>query len=71
MSNKNLKNYDNIKKTIRNITENLSIKIGIYDDANNLSEEKIVPLGNYIQNPFPTEEELMMTKFLSSSYSKK
>ena len=71
MSIKSNKNHSTIKDNIKNITENLAINIGIYDDNNKLSEERIVPLGNYVHNPFPTNEEITMTTFLASNSLKR
>ena len=57
-------------KSLKDLSNKFGIKIGYYDDSDNLSEERIVPLGNYISDPFPTKDELMITRLLSSSLKK-
>ncbi len=71
MDKKNLKNFNNIKHNFKNLAKNFSVKIDVYDDYDNLAEERIVPLGNYLDSSFPNKEELEMTQFLSTSATKR
>ena len=43
-----------------------AVEIGIYDDCNNLSDEKLIPLGKYIYDPLPSNSEQEITENLCS-----
>ncbi len=59
--------YKSLKEKLEDLyNKNFAVKIGIYDDNDNLSKESIVPLGNYIYNPMPSSSELEITKELCS-----
>ena len=58
---KNLKNKLNIM-----FNNNIKINIGIYDDENNIIEEKNIPLGNYLNDPLPSNYEKKITRILSA-----
>ena len=70
MSNyKNTKNNNNYN--FANEVEKYGIAIGIYDDNEVLKEERIIPLGNYLTDKLPSTEEIVMTRFLSSTVNQK
>ena len=59
--------YKNLKNKLKNMYQNnFAIEIGIYDNNNNLTKEKIVPLGNYIYDPLPYKNEKKITAVLCS-----
>ena len=62
---KNLKN-----KLEKMYDTNIKINIGIYDDKNNIVEEKNVPLGNYLNDPLPSKYEREITEVLTARLSK-
>ena len=62
---KNLKN-----KLEKMYDTNIKINIGIYDDKNNIVEEKNVPLGNYLNDPLPSKYEREITVVLTARLSK-
>ena len=64
MSNIVLKNLKNRLEDL--YKQNLAVQVGIYDNENNLSHEKVVPLGNYIYNPMPSNHEKKITENLCS-----
>ena len=49
---------------------NIKINIGIYDDKNNIVEEKNVPLGNYLNDPLPSKYEREITEALAARFTK-
>ena len=61
----------NLKNKLENMYDtNIKINIGIYDDKNNIVEEKTVPLGNYLNDPLPSKHEREMTEVLTARFSK-
>ena len=49
---------NNLKSKLKNMYDaNISVNIGIYDDYDNIVEEKNIPLGNYINDPMPSNYE--------------
>ena len=46
--------------------KNFAVQIGIYDNEDNLSHEEVIPLGNYIYNPMPSNHEKEITESLCS-----
>ena len=62
---KNLKN-----KLEKMYDTNIKINIGIYDDKNNIVEEKNVPLGNYLNDPLPSKYEREITEALAARFTK-
>ena len=46
--------------------KNFAVQIGIYDNVDNLSHEEVIPLGNYIYNPMPSNHEKEITQNLCS-----
>ena len=62
---KNLKN-----KLEKMYDTNIKINIGIYDDKNNIVEEKNVPLGNYLNDPLPSKYEREITESLAARFTK-
>ena len=59
--------YKNLKKKLEELyNKNFAVEIGIYDNNNTLSHESLVPLGNYLHNPMPSNSELEITKELCS-----
>ena len=59
--------YKNLKNKLEKLyQDNFAIAVGIYDDKNKLSQEMIVPLGNYIYDPMPSSSEKEITKKLCS-----
>ena len=62
---KNLKN-----KLEKMYDTNIKINIGIYDDKNNIVEEKNVPLGNYLNAPLPSKYEREITEALAARFTK-
>ena len=49
---------------------NIKINIGIYDDHNNIIEEKNIPLGNYLNDPLPSKYEKEITESLTAKLAK-
>ena len=64
MSNIVLKNLKNKLEDL--YKKNFAVQIGIYDNNNNLSHEEVIPLGNYIYDPMPSNNEKEITKSLCS-----
>ena len=63
--------YENLKNKLEQLyKKNLSVEIGIYDDNNNLYQERLIPLGNYIYDSMPSNSEQKITQKLSSRISK-
>tara|TARA_A100000164_G_C21841645_1_gene740396 strand:- start:885 stop:1094 length:210 start_codon:yes stop_codon:yes gene_type:complete len=63
--------YKNLKNKLQNMYDsNIKINIGIYDDKNNIIEEKNIPLGNYLNDPLPSDYEKKITKSLSAKFAK-
>ena len=59
--------YENLKNKLEQLyKKNLSVEVGIYDDNNNLYQERLIPLGNYIYDSMPSSSEQIMTQKLSS-----
>tara|TARA_Y200000002_G_scaffold333180_1_gene299430 strand:- start:311 stop:517 length:207 start_codon:yes stop_codon:yes gene_type:complete len=59
--------YQNLKNKLEQLyKKNLSVEIGIYDDNNNLYQERLIPLGNYIYDSMPSNSEQKITQKLSS-----
>ena len=59
--------YENLKIKLEQLyKKNLSVEIGIYDDNNNLYQERLIPLGNYIYDSMPSNSEQKITRKLSS-----
>ena len=57
----------NLKDKLEDLyKQNFAVQVGIYDNEDNLSYEKIIPLGNYIYNPMPSNHEKEITKTLCS-----
>ncbi len=57
----------NLKNKLNNMfANNIKVNIGIYDDDNNVVEEKNVPLGNYLNDPLPSNYEKRITQILSA-----
>ena len=63
--------YENLKIKLEQLyKKNLSVEIGIYDDNNNLYQERLIPLGNYIYDSMPSNSEQKITQKLCSRFSK-
>ena len=63
--------YENLKNKLEQLyKKNLSVEIGIYDDNNNLYQERLIPLGNYIYDSMPSHSEQQITQKLSSRITK-
>ncbi len=63
--------YENLKIKLEQLyKKNLSVEIGIYDDNNNLYQERLIPLGNYIYDSMPSNSEQKITQKLCSRVSK-
>ena len=59
--------YKNLKNKLEKLyQDNFAIEVGIYNDQNKLSQEILVPLGNYIYDPMPSRSEKEITKTLCS-----
>ncbi len=64
MSNLVLKN---IKNKLRDMHHNhFAVKVGLYDSNDKITEERTIPLGNYIFESFPSENEKEMIESLCS-----
>ena len=62
---------NNLKSKLRWMYDtNIKINIGIYDDNNNIVEEKNVPLGNYLNDPLPSNYEKKITQLLATRVAK-
>ena len=47
--------YENLKNKLDQLFErNFAVQVGFYDDNDNLHQEKLIPLGNYIYDPMPS-----------------
>ena len=63
--------FNNLKNKLENMYDtNVKINIGIYDDKNNIIEEKNIPLGNYLNDPLPSKYEKEITESLIAKYAK-
>ena len=59
--------YKNLKNKLEKFySKDFAVEIGIYDHNNNLSHEKVVPLGNYIYDPMPSASEKEITSSICS-----
>ncbi len=59
--------YKNLKNKLDQLYKrNFAVKVGFYDDNNNLNKEKLIPLGNYIYDSMPSVSEQRITQSLSS-----
>ena len=59
--------YKNLKNKLKEMySNNFAVEIGIYDNDDRITEEKLVPLGNYLFDPLPSKNEKAITKALSS-----
>ena len=57
----------NLKDKLEDLyKQNFAVQVGIYDNENNLSYEEVIPLGNYIYNPMPSNQEKEITQSLCS-----
>ena len=57
---------NNLKSKLRRMYDtNIKINIGIYDDNDNIVEEKNVPLGNYLNDPLDEIELRSIAKKLN------
>jgi hypothetical protein len=57
----------NLKDKLEDLyKQNFAIQVGIYDNEDNLSHEEVIPLGNYIYNPMPSNHEREITEDLCS-----
>ena len=62
---------NNLKSKLRRMYDtNIKINIGIYDDNDNVVEEKNVPLGNYLNDPLPSNYEKKITQSLAARVAK-
>ena len=57
---------NNLKSKLENMYHT-NINIGIYDDKNNIIEEKNIPLGNYLNDPLPSKYEREITESLTAT----
>tara|TARA_E500000178_G_C16902445_1_gene698717 strand:+ start:282 stop:488 length:207 start_codon:yes stop_codon:yes gene_type:complete len=63
--------YKNLKDKLNKLyNENFAVEIGIYDNNDNLSQEKLIPLGNYIYDPMPSNREKEITQSLCARLTK-
>ena len=63
--------YKKFKNKINQVNfNNLAVEIGIYDNNDEVFEEKLVPLGNYIYDPMPSKNEQDITRELTARKSK-
>ena len=59
--------YQNLKNKLEQLYQrNLAVEVGFYDDNDNLQQEKLIPLGNYIYDPTPSISEQEITESLCS-----
>ena len=68
MSNLVIKNIKNKLKEMHH--RHFAVEIGFYDSKNRVSEEKTLPLGNYIFDPFPSKNEKKIIESLCARPSK-
>ena len=62
---------NNLKSKLKNMYDaNIKINIGFYDDNDNIVEEKNIPLGNYLNDPLPSNYEKEITQTLSARVAK-
>ncbi|MBF96012.1 MAG: hypothetical protein CFH34_01184 [Alphaproteobacteria bacterium MarineAlpha9_Bin4] len=58
---------NNLKSKLKSMYDtNIKINIGIYDDNDNVVEEKNIPLGNYLNDPLPSNYEKRITQSLAA-----
>ena len=63
--------YENLKIKLEQLyKKNLSVEIGIYDDNDNLYQERLIPLGNYIYDSMPSNSEKKITQKLCNRVAK-
>ena len=63
--------FNNLKNKLESMYDNnIKINIGIYDDKNNIIQEKNVPLGNYLNDPLPSKYEKEITESLTAKLAK-
>ena len=59
--------YQNLKNKLEQLYQrNFAVEVGIYDENDNLHKEKLIPLGNYIYDPMPSNNEQEITESLCS-----
>ncbi len=59
--------YQNLKNKLEQLYKrNFAVEVGFYDENNNLQNEKLIPLGNYIYDPMPSLSEQEITESLCS-----
>ena len=59
--------FKNLKDKLDDLyKKNFAVQVGIYDNEDNLSYEEVIPLGNYIYNPTPSNHEREITENLCS-----
>ena len=59
--------YQNLKSKLEQLYQrNFAVEVGFYDDNDNLQNEKLIPLGNYINDPMPSMSEQEITESLCS-----
>ncbi len=62
---------NNLKSKLKNMYDtNIKINIGFYDDNDNIVEEKNIPLGNYLNDPLPSNYEKEITQSLAARVAK-
>ena len=55
--------YQNLKSKLEQLYQkNFAVEVGFYDDNDNLQKEKLIPLGNYIYDPMPCNNEQEITE---------
>lgn len=64
MSNLVLKNIKNKLKDMHH--KHFAVKVGLYDLNDKITEERTIPLGNYIFESFPSKNEKEMIESLCS-----
>ena len=64
MSNLVLKNIKNKLKDMHH--KHFAVKVGLYDSNDKITEERTIPLGNYIFESFPSKNEKEMIESLCS-----
>ncbi len=63
--------YKNLKDRLDKLyNKNFAVEIGLYDKDDNLSQERVIPLGNYIYDPLPSSSEKEIIQNLCSRVSK-
>ena len=63
--------FNSLKNRLQKMYDsNIEINIGIYDDNDNIVEEKNIPLGNYLNDPLPSKYEKKITESLIAKFAK-